>query len=102
MVLYGAVNNRARTALFCYVGNYPYFCLKFKLMEQDVVKIIAEQSAKLTAVMNNLAASAEEVAKAQARLNELVLQHFPPAEGAVSPATELYYQIKRNRKNGKL
>lgn len=58
-------------------------------MEQDAIKIIAEQSAKLTAVMNNLAASAEEVAEAQARLNELVLQHFPPAEGAVLPSVEL-------------
>ena len=71
-------------------------------MEQDVVKIIAEQSAKLTAVMNNLAASAEEVAKAQARLNKLVLQYFPPAEGAVSPATELCYQIKQNSRYGKV
>lgn len=58
-------------------------------MEQDAIKIIAEQSAKLTAVMNNLAASAEEVAEAQSRLNELVLQYFPPAEGAVLPSVEL-------------
>lgn len=58
-------------------------------MEQDAIKIIAEQSAKLTAVMNNLAASAEEVAEAQACLNELVLQYFPPAKGAVLPSVEL-------------
>lgn len=71
-------------------------------MEQDAIKLINEQAAKLAVVMDNLAASAEEVAEAQNRFNELVLKYFPPAEGAVSPAIELYYQIKRNRKNGKL
>ncbi len=64
-------------------------------MEQDAIKIIAEQSAKLTAVMNNLAASTEEVAEAQARLDELVLQYFPPAEGAVLPSVELEIELNK-------
>ena len=66
-------------------------------MEQDVVKIIAEQSAKLTAVMDNLAASAEEVAEAQNRFNELVLKYFPPAEGAVLPSVELEVERITNK-----
>ncbi|MBR5279333.1 MAG: hypothetical protein IKU23_08790 [Clostridia bacterium] len=47
--------------------------------------------------MDNLAASAEEVAEAQNRFNELVLKYFPPAEGAVLPSVELEVERITNK-----
>lgn len=71
-------------------------------MEQDVVKIIEAHAETAAAAMGDLAASLHKAAEAQARLNELVLQHYPPAEGAVMPSTELYYQIKHSSRYGKI
>lgn len=66
-------------------------------MEQDAIKLINKQAAKLAVVMDNLAASAEEVAEAQNRFNELVLKYFPPAEGAVLPSVELEVERITNK-----
>lgn len=53
-------------------------------------------------IAENLAQSKALAESDEDEMNRIITTLFPPAKGAVLPSAELYYQLKQNRRYGKV